>query len=141
MWGAAFIDFGLVGAIIYILIWGVVAGWSAAGSKHSDLMTPLLLLVFVLASILLSLVQGPLGMANSALVLVSLIVTGFMLDFARLRSAIAGGRRRASAEAARPPEAGQCAEMSRSHATVAATPCSMSNGRSPQTAAVGLRSN
>ena len=84
VWGAAFIDFGLVGAIIYILIWGVVAGWSAAGSKHSDLMTPLLLLVFVLASILLSVVQGPLGIANSALVLASLILTGFMLDFARL---------------------------------------------------------
>ena len=86
VWAAAFIDFGFVGAIIYVLIWGVVAGWSAAGSKHSDLMTPLLLLVFVLASILLSVVQGPLGMANSALVLVSLVVTGFTLDFARLRS-------------------------------------------------------
>jgi len=85
VWAAAFIDFGLIGAIIYTLIWGVVAGWSAAGSKHSDLMTPLLLLVFVLASILLSVVQGPLGMANSALVLVSLVVTGFALDFARLR--------------------------------------------------------
>jgi hypothetical protein len=85
-WGAAFIDFGLVGAIIYILVWGVVAGWSAAGRKHSDLMTPLLLLVFVLASILLSLVQGPLGMANSALVLVSLVLTGLTFDFARLRS-------------------------------------------------------
>jgi hypothetical protein len=86
VWAAAFIDFGFVGAIIYALIWGVVAGWSAAGSKHSDLMTPLLLLVFVLASILLSVVQGPLGIANSALVLVSLVVTGFTLDFARLRS-------------------------------------------------------
>jgi hypothetical protein len=85
VWGAAFIDFGLIGAIIYILIWGAVAGWSAAGSKHSDLMTPPLLLVFVLASILLSVVQGPLGMANSALVLASMVVTGFMLDFARLR--------------------------------------------------------
>ncbi|MEH2625608.1 hypothetical protein V1292_003663 [Bradyrhizobium sp. AZCC 1719] len=86
VWGAAFIDFGLIGAIIYILIWGVVAGWSAAGNKRCDLMTPLLLLVFVLASILLSVVQGPLGMANSALVLVSTVVTGFMIDFARLRS-------------------------------------------------------
>ncbi len=86
VWGAAFIDFGLVGAIIYTLVWGGVAGSSAAGSKHSDLMTPLLLLVFVLASILLSVVQGPLGMANSALVLVSLVVTGLMIDFARLRS-------------------------------------------------------
>jgi hypothetical protein len=86
VWAAALIDFGFVGAIIYVLIWGVVAGWSAAGSKHSDLMTPLLLLVFVLASILLSVVQGPLGVANSALVLVSLVVTGLTFDFARLRS-------------------------------------------------------
>lgn len=86
VWAAAFIDFGLVGAIIYVLIWGVVAGWSAAGSKHSDRMMPLMLLVFVLASILFSVVQGPLGVANSALVLVSLVVTGFALDFGRLRA-------------------------------------------------------
>jgi hypothetical protein len=86
VWGAAFIDFGIVGAVIYISIWGGLAGWSAAGSKRSALMTPLLLLVFVLASILLSPVQGPLGIANSALVLVSMLVTGFVLDFPRLRS-------------------------------------------------------
>jgi hypothetical protein len=86
VWAAAFIDFGFVGAITYVLIWGVMAGWSAAGSKYSDLMTPLLLLVFVLASILLSVVQGPLGIANSALVLVSLVATGLTFDFARLRS-------------------------------------------------------
>jgi hypothetical protein len=86
VWVAAFIDFGLVGAVLYVLIWGVAAGWSAAGSKHSDLMTPLLLLVFVLAIILLSVVQGPLGMANSALVLASMLMTGFALDFARLWS-------------------------------------------------------
>jgi hypothetical protein len=86
VWSAAFIDFGFIGAIIYILIWGAVAGWSAAGSKRSDLATPLLLLVFVLASIVLSLVQGPLGIANSALVLGSMMVTGLTLDFTRLRS-------------------------------------------------------
>jgi hypothetical protein len=86
VWGAALIDFGIVGAVIYILIWGGVAGWSAAGSKRSGFMTPLLLLVFVLASILLSPVQGPLGIANSALVLVSMLVTGFVLDFPKLRS-------------------------------------------------------
>ena len=138
--GRRLIDFGFVGAIIYVLIWGVVAGWSAAGSKHSDLMTPLLLLVFVLASILLSVVQGPLGMANSALVLVSLVVTGFTLDFARLRSGSPEDAGELQVNA-RPPKAGQCAEMSRSQATVAATPCSISNGRSPHTEAVGLRSN
>ncbi|MDA9519263.1 hypothetical protein XI06_02595 [Bradyrhizobium sp. CCBAU 11434] len=85
-WAAAFIDFGLVGAVIYVAIWGAVAGWSAAGSRHSSLMTPPLLLVFVLASILLSPVQGPLGMANSALVLISMLATGLMLDLAKLRA-------------------------------------------------------
>lgn len=84
-WAAAFIDFGLVGAAIYVAIWGAAAGWSAAGSRHSGLMTPPLLLVFFLASILLSPVQGPLGMANSALVLISMLATGLMLDLAKLR--------------------------------------------------------
>ncbi|MBR1092414.1 hypothetical protein JQ621_33640 [Bradyrhizobium manausense] len=83
-WAAAFIDFGLVGAVIYVALWGAVAGWSAAGSRHSDLMTPRLLLVFVLASILLSPVQGPLGLANSALVLISMLATGLLLDFVKL---------------------------------------------------------
>jgi hypothetical protein len=38
-------------------------------------------LVFILASIFLSPVQGPLGVANSALVLFSMIVTGAAIDF------------------------------------------------------------
>lgn len=85
-WAAAFIDFGLVGAIVYVMIWGGLAGWSAAGSRHSRLMTPLLLLVFMLSTVLLSPIQGPLGMANSALVLVSTVVTGLVLDFITLRA-------------------------------------------------------
>jgi hypothetical protein len=84
-WAAAYIDFGLWGAVIYILIWGFSAGWSAFGAQHSALATPSLLLVFSLASIFLSPVQGPLGVANSALVLLSMIVTGLAVDFATLR--------------------------------------------------------
>ncbi|KJC36621.1 hypothetical protein UP09_28650 [Bradyrhizobium sp. LTSP885] len=80
VWLAAFIDFGIAGAVIYILVWGCVAGWSAAGARRSSLMTPQLLLVFVLASILLSPVQGPLGVANSALVLGSMLVVGLAVD-------------------------------------------------------------
>ena len=87
-WTAAFIDFGFAGAIIYILIWGGVAGWSAAGNERSDLVSPQLLLVFILAGVLLSPVQGPLGVANSALVLASMLATGFVLDFGRLRAAL-----------------------------------------------------
>jgi len=85
-WAAAFIDFGFIGAVIYVSIWGAVAGWSAAGSRYSGRMTPRLLLVFVLASILLSPVQGPLGMANSALVLISMLATGLMLDLPKLQA-------------------------------------------------------
>ena len=48
-------------------------------------MTPPLLLVFILASIFLSPVQGPLGIANSALVLFSMIVTGAAIDLMRMR--------------------------------------------------------
>jgi hypothetical protein len=80
VWAAAYIDFGVVGAVIYILIWGFAAGWSAFGVRHSALATPALLLTFIIATILLSPVQGPLGIANSALVLVSIIVVGLAAD-------------------------------------------------------------
>jgi hypothetical protein len=86
VWAAAFIDFGIAGAVIYILIWGAVAGWSAAGSRHSGLVTPLLLHVFVLGSILLSPVQAPLGAANSALVLGSMLVVGVFMDAYAIRT-------------------------------------------------------
>ncbi len=82
VWAAAYIDFGTAGAVIYILIWGFAAGCSAFGTRHSALATPSLLLVFVLASIFLSSIQGPLGIANSALVLFSMIVAGAVVDLA-----------------------------------------------------------
>ena len=96
VWAAAYIDFGLVGAVIFILIWGFAAGWSAFGVRHSALSTPALLLTFIIASVLLSPVQGPLGIANSALVLISIIIVGLAVDV--------GGRERiaASPVAARP---------------------------------------
>jgi hypothetical protein len=96
VWAAAYIDFGIVGAVIYVLIWGFSAGWSAYGVRHSALATPSLLLSFTIASVLLSPVQGPLGIANSALVLVSIIIVGLAVDL--------GGRERTAATpvAARP---------------------------------------
>jgi hypothetical protein len=81
VWAAAYIDFGIAGAVIYVLIWGFAAGWSAYGVRHSALSTPALLLTFIIASIMLSPVQGPLGIANSALVLVSIIIVGLAADF------------------------------------------------------------
>jgi len=43
-------------------------------------MTPQLVLVFIIASIMLSPVQGPLGVANSALVLISMLAAGLAID-------------------------------------------------------------
>jgi hypothetical protein len=85
-WVAAYIDFGAAGAVIYVLIWGFAGGWSSAGARHSALATPAMLLTFVLASILLSPIQGPLGIANSALVLVSMLIVGIAVDLGSLRA-------------------------------------------------------
>ena len=86
VWAAAYIDFGAAGAVIYILIWGFVAGWSAFGARRSALATPAMLLTFILASVLLSPIQGPLGIANSAMVLISMAITGIAIDFGSLRA-------------------------------------------------------
>lgn len=86
VWAAAYIDFGAAGAVVYVLIWGFAAGWSAVGARRSVLALPALLLTFILASILLSPVQGPLGIANSALVLVSMVVVGLAIDLESLRA-------------------------------------------------------
>jgi hypothetical protein len=85
VWVAAFIDFGTPGAIIYIFGWGFAAGCSASGARRSALVTPQLLLCFILASIFLSPVQGPLGIANSLLVLASLLATGAAIDLSSAR--------------------------------------------------------
>lgn len=79
-WGAAYIDFGASGATIYIVLWGLLAGLSFRGSRVSTLTTPPLILTFIFSSIALSPLQGPLGIANSALVLVSMLVVGLAID-------------------------------------------------------------
>jgi hypothetical protein len=90
---AAFVDFGFAGAVVYVLIWGWAAGWSAAGARHSALATPALLLTFILATVVLSPIQSPLGLSNSALVLVSIIVVGLAADFgSRKQDATAAAR-------------------------------------------------
>lgn len=84
VWGAALVDFGIIGGIVYVFLWGGLGGWAYALSRRSQLLTPLMALVFVLASIFLSPVQGPLGVANSALVMLSMLVTGLLVDFSAL---------------------------------------------------------
>jgi len=80
VWGAAIVDFGKVGAVIYILIWGGLGGWAYMLTRRTGWITPVLALAFVLASILFSPIQGPLGNANSALVLASMLATGVFVD-------------------------------------------------------------
>jgi hypothetical protein len=87
VWGAAYIDFGAAGAILYVLVWGFAAGWSSTGARRTALLLPALLQTFILASIMLSPVQGPLGVANSALVLVAVLIVGLAVDVASLGSA------------------------------------------------------
>jgi len=89
VWASAYIDFGAAGAVIYILIWGFAAGWAAFGARHSRFATPALLLTFILASVLLSPVQGPLGIANSALVLASMVIVGMAVDLTSRRTGTA----------------------------------------------------
>jgi hypothetical protein len=80
VWGAAFLDFGAIGGAIYIAIWGFLAGLASYGTRHSNFVTPPLLLVFSLATILMSPLQGPLGIANSALVFLSMVMLGLFVD-------------------------------------------------------------
>jgi hypothetical protein len=84
-WGAAIVDFGVVGGVGYILVWGLIAGWSLGASLRTNWATPPLLLTFVLTSVALSPIQGPLGLANSALLLVSLAALGVAVDWQSAR--------------------------------------------------------
>lgn len=85
VWGAALIDFGVWGAVFYILMWGGAGGWAYYGTKRSNLVTAPLLLTFTIASIILSPLQGPLGISNSALVLLSMLTVGGAIDLWALR--------------------------------------------------------
>ena len=50
-WGAAILDFGAWGAAIYVRCWGFSSRSAYCGSKRSALVTPPLMLTFIIASI------------------------------------------------------------------------------------------
>ena len=102
---------------------------------------PALLLTFILASILLSPVQGPLGIANSALVLASMAIVGIAIDLGSLRAGSGQRHRELKPGTSRSSRSGQRIVIPRSHAAVSATPCSMVYGSGPQIASVALVSN
>jgi hypothetical protein len=84
-WGAAFLDFGEIGGALYVFFWGLIGGWAYYTCRRANLVLPPTLLSWVLSSVLLSPLQGPLGMANSALVLVSVFALGLFVDVTQLR--------------------------------------------------------
>jgi hypothetical protein len=85
VWGAAYVDFGVVGGVLYIVIWGLLGGWTYTACRQTNWFLPPLLLSFVLATILLSPIEGPLGIANSALVFGSFVVVGLLADLTGFR--------------------------------------------------------
>ena len=107
----------------------MLGGWAFVACRRTKLVTPGLVLTFVLASVILSPIQGPLGVANSALVLFSVIAVGLSLDLPQ----IAKGRREVASTT-------RVVQRSRNQRAVSATPCSIVYGNAPQTARVGSRS-
>jgi hypothetical protein len=79
-WGAAYLDFGLAGAAIFLLAWGILGGLGWRLTRDGQSATGALLFSFVVASVFLSPMSGPLGLANSALVLGAFVVAGFAAD-------------------------------------------------------------
>jgi hypothetical protein len=80
IWGAAFLDFGMVGSIAYLFLFGVAAGWAWRGTKTTGGVLASMLLSFSVSAALLSPVNAPLGVSNSALVLGSILAAGLVHD-------------------------------------------------------------
>jgi hypothetical protein len=73
-WGALLVDFGPGGAELAVLAWGLAAGWAYARVRQGADLRAELMLSFVLATIAFSPITAPFGMANSALVFISLLI-------------------------------------------------------------------
>ncbi|HHF7346220.1 TPA: hypothetical protein ACPSKB_002655 [Legionella feeleii] len=78
-WGAWFLDFGLIGAILFIAVWGYVSGTSAKYARDPARLGSQLILAYCYTSIVVSIFNGPLGVSNSFLIFVSLVVVAVML--------------------------------------------------------------
>lgn len=93
-WGAIFLDFGLIGAVFFILSWGLISGLAARSLKQTSDTAGHLILAFCLTSIVMSIFNGPFGMANSFLIFISLIGTVILLkewDFKFLKNRLMVG--------------------------------------------------
>lgn len=80
VFGSAYLDFGAVGGALYLFVWGAVGGVGLALSRRRSGVTGPLCLCFVIATVFLSPINGPLGVANSALIFGSILAAGLALD-------------------------------------------------------------
>lgn len=87
-WGAAYLDFGLIGCVIFIALWGFMSGMSAQAARNPEQLGGQLLLSFFYCSIPMSIFNGPFGMSNSFLVFISLIIVVGMLKLATITSPV-----------------------------------------------------
>lgn len=78
-WGAWYLDFGLVGAILFIAAWGLLSGAAAKYARDPHRLGSHLILAFCYTSIAVSIFNGPFGISNSFLIFASLIVVAVML--------------------------------------------------------------
>lgn len=68
-WGALYIDFGIPGSIIAVVLWGVLAGRSHRALRRSPQGDDAALYAFWIYSVFISFVSPPTGFSNSALTL------------------------------------------------------------------------
>lgn len=86
VWGALFLDFGLVGAILFIVLWGFVSGVAYKHAKDSSNIGSQLILAFCYVSIPMSIFNAPFGMANSFLIFAAIITAIFLLKGISIKS-------------------------------------------------------
>jgi hypothetical protein len=86
-WGALYLDFGLWGAIIAIIIWGAMSGYAYRNYLRTKDPAASIMLIFWLGSIMMTPVNSPIGMANSLFILVSFIAAAFVMRYRSRRKA------------------------------------------------------
>lgn len=86
-WGAIYLDCGLLGAVIFIVGFGFISGYTGFRAKNRDAVEAQLLSAFCYTSILMSVFNGPFGMANSFLVFISILAVAGLLKRERVRHA------------------------------------------------------
>lgn len=88
VWGAAYLDFGMLGGALYVLLWGLIAGLAYHATRQRLGLAGPLLYALSIGSILTSTVSGPLGVAHSALMIASFLVVAAWLIWRGRRAVV-----------------------------------------------------